>query len=64
MEQKNNWGWHIEIEDINTKIKTNILINNSKGCAYINDEILRIIEMFKKIENRITIYFKSIEQTK
>ena len=61
MDQKDNWGWVIEIEDIHDHTKTNIQINNSKGCAYIHSEIQRIIEIFFKIENKITIKFEGLK---
>ena len=62
MKQKDNWGWHIEIENIHDKTKTNILINNNKGCVYIEKEIIDIIRIFKHIENKITIYFQGVKE--
>ena len=61
MDKKDNWGWNIEVENKHDHTKTNIQINNSKGCAYIHSEIQRIIEIFFKIENKITIKFEGLK---
>lgn len=61
MDKKDNWGWIIEIENKDDHTKTIIQVNHSKGCAEIRNEILRIIEIFWKIENKITIKFEGLK---
>ena len=56
-ENKDIWGWIIEIENVFDKTKTNILINRNPSCIGIEKEISSIIQMFRKIENKISIYW-------
>ena len=58
MKPKDIWGWNIEVENIEDKTKTVILINNSKGCIYIDKEIDSIIKLFRNPNNKLTIYFE------
>ena len=61
---KDIWGWVIEIENVFDKTKVNILINSSKGCIYLDKEIANIIQMFRKSDNRITVYWLDNSQNK